>query len=316
MIALRRVLVLLTLLACAACERSRKPVESDTATSKQPQSAAPSESATPVAPTATTWDAAAGPVLLVRGDAPDSAYVVFPQYSDSTIPDNVRFDVARIQNAEVDLYGHAGAVGSARVRSVGDRSWRAGECIEWPMANVALPGDSASAGWSVALLRSDVAAIKLDSIEGLAPLDSARLAAEITRLVSALPGDTSRAFRGIPFAVRNAYRFTVADGTPAIAADVVRKLPQEAMPLEEHTFLIAEKRGSSQRYSVVYHQRTSGTEESLVTIELLAALKLPNPERTALALLLEGYDTNAYSLLERDARGNWQMRWTSVRTGC
>jgi hypothetical protein len=219
----------------------------------------------------------------------------------------------------VELYGHAGALAPAQLRSVGPRSWRAGECIEWPTATVAIPADSSAAraaGWSVALLPNGIAGVPLDSIEGLSPRDSAKLAADITRLVSALPGDTARAFSGIPFAVRNAYRFTVDSATPAIAADVVRKIPQEAMPLEEHTFLIAEQRGSQQRYTVVYSDRTSGTEESLITTELLAAVRLPSPPRTALILLREGFDTNAYALLERSPRGEWMVRWTSVRTGC
>lgn len=317
----RALVALLMLFACAACERSRQPVQTDTARAEPPKSAVPVEGPPAVSPASASWDAAAGPVLLVRGDTLASAYVVYPQYSDSTLPDAMRFDVAPIRNAEVELYGHAGAVGSARIRSVGERSWRAGECIEWPMATVAVAGDSVAAGWSVALLQHGVAAVAMDSIEGLAPLDSARLAADITRLVSALPGDTSRVFRGIPFAVRNAYRFTVEAGTPALAADVVRKLNQEAMPLEEHTFIIAEKRGSQQQYTVVYSDRSSGTEEALVTTEVLAALNFPAsspppPARTALVLLREGFDTNAYDLLERASNGAWRVRWTSVRTGC
>ena len=314
--ALRRVLMLLAVLTCAACERSRKPVPPDTTLARPLQPAASAEVSASAVPTSAAWDAAAGPVLLVRGNASESAYVVYPEYSDSTLPDSTRFDVAPLRNAEVELYGHAGAVGSARVRSVGERSWRVGDCIEWPMASVALASDSVSAGWSVGLLRSGVAAVALDSIEGLAPPDSAQLAADITRLVSALPTDTSSVFRGIPFAVRNAYRFKVDSGTPAIAADVVRKLNQEAMPLEEHTFLVAEQRASKPRYTVVYRQRTAGTEESLVTTEVLAALKLPAPDRTALVLLREGFDTNAYALLERNPSGDWRVRWTSVTTGC
>jgi hypothetical protein len=255
-------------------------------------------------------------VLIVRADAPGRAYVVYPQYSDSTLPDTLHFDVAPIRDATVELYGHAGALGASRVRSVGPRSWRAGECIEWPSATVARSSDSASAEWSVALLPNGISGVPLDSIEGLSPLDSAKLAADITRLASALPGDTSRAFSGIPFAVRNAYRFTVDSATPAIAADVVRKLNQEAMPLEEHTFLIAELHGSKQRYDVVFTNRTSGTEESLVTTELLTAIRLPSPTRTALVLLREGFDTSAYALLERSPRGVWKVKWTSVRTGC
>jgi hypothetical protein len=315
--AFRRALrIILLPLAFGACERSSKTVRSDSTRTIPATSVTPPESTAVVTRPASTWDATAGRVLIVRADSPGRAYVVYPQYSDSTLPDTVHFDVAPIRDASVELYGHAGALGATRVRSVGPRSWRAGQCIEWPTATVAASSDSASAGWSVALLPNDIPGVPLDSIEGLSPLDSAKLAADITRLVSALPGDTSRAFRGIPFAVRNAYRFTVDSATPAIAADVVRKLNQEAMPLEEHTFLIAERSASKQRYDVVYTTRTSGTEESLITTELLAAVRLPSPTRTALVLLLEGFDTNAYALLERSPRGAWQVRWRSVRTGC
>jgi hypothetical protein len=315
----RALSLILVPLALGACERSKKPVRSDSAQTLPASSAASPESTAAARPLSSTWDATAGRVLIVRADSPGRAYVVYPQYSDSTLPDTVHFDVTPLRDAMVELYGHAGALAPAQLRSVGPRSWRAGECIEWPTATVATPADSASAraaGWSVALLQNGIAGVPLDSIEGLSPRDSAKLAADITRLVSALPGDTARAFSGIPFAVRNAYRFTVDSATPAIAADVVRKLPQEAMPLEEHTFIIAEQRGSQQRYTVVYSDRASGTEESLITTELLAAVRLPSPSRTALILLREGSDTNAYALLERSPRGEWRVRWTSVRTGC
>jgi hypothetical protein len=303
-------------LAMVACERSKKPVPSDSTNAHPVASTTPPESTSATRPPASTWDATAGPVLFVRADSPGRAYVVYPQYSDSTLPDTVHFDVAPIQDASVELFGHAGALGATQVTSVGPRTWRAGECIEWPTAIVAASKDSAAAGWSVGLLPNRISGVPLDSIEGLSPLDSAKLAADITRLISALPGDSSRTFRGIPFAVRNAYRFTVDSATPAIAADVVRKVPQEAMPLEEHTFLIAERTGSGQRYNIVYSNRTSGTEESLVTTELLAAIRLPSPPHTALVVLLEGADTNAYALLERSPRGQWRVRWKSVGTGC
>ncbi len=306
-------------LALAACERAGNTVPADSAQSLPAVPAAPPESTIAAAPPSSTWDPSAGPVLLVRADSPGRAYVVFPQYVDGYLPDSIDFDVAPIRDSPVELFGHAGALGATQVRSVGPRSWHAGRCIEWPNATVAIPADSAAAhpsGWSVGLLRNGIAGVTLDSIEGLAPSDSAKLAADITRLVSALPGDTALAFRGIPFAVRNAYRFTVDSGTPAIAADVVRKVPQEAMPLEEHTFLIAERPEPGERYTVVHTERTAGTDESLVTTELLAAVRLPSPPRTALILLREGFDTTAYALLERSPRGGWHVRWTSVRTGC
>jgi len=318
--ALRRVFALSALsLALIACERAKKAPPVDSAAAPSRPSAVPTDSAVAPPPPASTWDAAAGPVLLVRADSPGRASVVFPQYVEGYLPDSISFDVAPIRDATVELYGHAGALGATEVRSVGPRTWHAGNCIEWPSATVAVPADSAVAhpsGWSVALFPRGIAGVTLDSIEGLPPADSAKLAADITRLASALPGDTARAFRGIPFAVRNAYRFTVDSATPAIAADVVRKVPQEAMPLEEHTFIIAERRNPAERFTVVHTERTSGTDESLVTTELLAALRLPSPSRTALVLLREGFDTSAYAVLERSPRGTWRVRWTSVRTGC
>lgn len=315
----RAVSIILIPLALSACERSKQPISSDSAQAPPRAAITPPENTAAARPPASTWDATAGQVLIVRADSPGRAYVVFPQFSDSTLPDTVHFDVAPLRGATVELFGHAGTLASAQLRSVGPRSWRAGECMEWPTATIATPADTASAhaaGWSVALLPNGIAGVPLDSIEGLSPRDSAKLAVDITRLVSALPGDTARAFSGIPFSVRNAYRFMADSATPAIAADVVRKLPQEAMPLEEHTFLIAERRRSQERYVVVYSERTSGTDESLVTTELLAAVRLPSPPRTTLILLREGFDTNAYALLERSPRGQWKVRWTSVRTGC
>lgn len=302
-------------LLCASCERSRAPVPVDSARAAPPRATRPAEGPPATTPEPASWDAAAGSVLLVRGDALDSAYIVFPQYSDSILPDTVNFDLGSLRKTNVALYGHAGDVGSAQIASVAGRPWRAGECIEWPMATLAL-GDSAASTWSVALLEPAVAPVVLDSIEGLAPLDSARLAADITRLASTLRGDTAHVFRGIPFSVRNAYRFTASTGTPALAADVVRNLNQEAMPLEEHNFIIAERHDASRRYQVVYQDRTAGTEESLITTEVLAAVNFQNPPRTALVLLHEGFETNAYALLERTGKGQWRMRWTSVRTGC
>lgn len=315
----RAVSIILIPLALSACERSKKPIPPDSAQAPPPTAVTPPEITAPAKPPASTWDATAGRVLIVRADSPGRAYVVFPELSDGRLPDTVHFDVAPLRGATVELFGHAGALTSAQLRSIGPRSWRAGECMEWPTATVATPPDSASAhaaDWSVALLPNGIAGVPLDSIEGLSPRDSAKLAADVTRLASALPGDTTRVFSGIPFSVRNAYRFMADSTTPAIAADVVRRIPQEAMPLEEHTFLIAERRASQERYAVVYSERTSGTDESLVTTELLAAVRLPSPPRTTLILLREGFDSNAYALLERSPHGEWKVRWTSVRTGC
>ena len=62
------------------------------------------------------------------------------------------------------------------------------------------------APWTAAFAVGRVTAIPLDSIEGLAPRDSARLATDLTRLASGLADDTSSTFRGLPFVVLRAWR--------------------------------------------------------------------------------------------------------------
>jgi hypothetical protein len=297
-----------------SCERSRKAVPPDTARAVQPESTHVA-SAPPPPP---AWDPAAGPVMFVRGNTPTTAYVVFPEYNDSTLPDTVRFDETAARNARLELLGHGGALGTGHVVDISSKEWSGDSCIEWPSARLQLASDSARVGgWTVALEPRSVQPVPLDSIEGLAPQDSARLAADITRLASALPYDTSRTFRGIPFAVRIAYRFSAASGVQALVADVVRKLNQEANPLEQHTLIVAERdSGGQSPYHVVYHERSAGSEESLETTDVLAALRFSNPSRIALVLLREGIDTSAYALLERRPSGQWRVRWTSVHTGC
>jgi hypothetical protein len=315
---LRHLMRALALLATiAACERSRAPVRPDSARTAVPESLSTANTRVPPP----SWDPAAGPVLLVRVSSPTSAYVVFPQYSDSTLPDTLRLDPTPLRGTAVQLYGHAGPSGTARIAAVSSKRWDSDSCIEWPDAHLQLMGDTALvANWTVAFESGSVESIRLDSIEGLAQTDSARLAAEVTRLASTLPGDTARTFRGIPFAVRAAYRFSVTPQLSGIVAEVVRKLNQEATPLEQRILLVAEGDATAPtgggRYHTVYYERSAGTEEALETTEALAAIRFPGSNRIGLILLREGLDTTAYSLLERAPSGQWRLRWTSVHTGC
>ena len=341
--AVRAVLfTLLTLLTAAACERDRQPPPPDTA---EPLSLPADSAAPPLPPSA--WDETAGPVLLVRGSDLGHALVVLPQYADSTLPDTLRLDAASVRDAVVDIFNRGGQVGQARVTGVRGTTWTRDDCIEWPEATVRslalarsaagrLAGDSAPPGrtadetltppdssgmpgWSVAFIGGRVRPVALDSIEAFVRVDSARLAAETARLASLLPSDTAIAFRGIPFAVRTAYRFTAPDGADVLVADVQRKVNQEANPLEEHILLVAERGpqsgGQDARYRTVYSERSSGTEEGIEMSEVLAAVRLAGG-RVAIVLGRQGYETAAYSLLERASPGRWRVRWTSVYTGC
>ena len=228
----------------SACERKTG--------AKPPETAAVAPETIPAAPPAkpvvrvSTWDTTAGPVMFVRGNSPAEAYVVFPAISDSTPSAEVHFDSAVSRNAAVDLFQRAGTSGVARVGALGGGEWDANQCIEWPAAKVqpAASADGGS-GWTVGFLKGHARALPLDTVESMAHADSARLVADITRLVSTVPNDTARTFRGIPYSVRTAYRFTPVPGVEAVVADVVRTLNQEANPLEEHTLVVGERPAGS-----------------------------------------------------------------------
>ena len=315
---LRCVAVAAVVLSVLACERSRTAPAVDTTRTGAAHVAMPPARAPRTL--ASGWDVGAGPILVVRGSRPSSGLVIFPQYVDSILSDTVRFPDATVQGTPVDLFGRAGQVGRGRLGVVTAKDWSGSGCIEWPIASVR-PIDSSAAtpiAWSVGFTAGHVEPIALDSLEALARPDSAHLAAEITRLASVLPNDTAQAFRGVPFAVDRAYEFSLARGESVIVAEIVRRLNQEANPLEEQILLVAEQdsTGADARPHTAYFERHSGSEERMETFDVLAALWLDAPRRPALILLREGPETSAYALLERDSNGRWRVRWTSARTGC
>lgn len=302
-------------LALFACERASPPAVRRPAA---PPGVAPNHAAA-VGATASppAWDPAAGPALLVRGGVFSSAQVVLPEYTDSTLPDSLSAGDAAARGDTVLLVGRSGRAGYARVMAL-HGSAAAGDCIDWPNATLEpTTDDRAALGWTVAFLRPRAAAIPLDSIEGLESADSAQLAATITRLASSQPDDTSATFRGIPLVVRMAYRFTPAPHVEAIIADLVRDLNLEASPLEQHTLLIAERSDApGAAYRVVYHARVAGVEDSVVTTDVLGAVRLADTGVVAVVLARDGPDGTAYAMLERSAAGTWRVRWTSAHAGC
>lgn len=305
-----------TLVILGACERKSIVKSSETSATVAPPSTGVPSPRPVIAPS--TWDSSAGPIMFVRGNTATEAYVVFPAITDSTPSDDVHFDSTLARNTPVELFERAGGGDAARVGVVSGGEWDADQCIEWPAAKIVAPsGSSASSGWTVAFLKGRARAIPLDTIETMAHADSAQLAADITRLVSTVPNDTARTFRGIPYAVRTAYRFTPAVGVDGVVADVVRTLNQEATPLEEHTLIVGERpSGSNAPYRLAYREVTAGSDETLESSDVLAAVMIGAPPHVDLVLAREGYESNAYALLERRPDGSWRLRWTSAHTGC
>src|SRR5262245_4101011 len=235
--ALRKSLVPLFLVVGIACERST-PVagRKDTVVPSVPLP----ESSVVVKPDASPWDSSAGPALFVAGPTPAEAFLIAPQYTHTAALDSIRPDSALIRSLQIDLFGSGKKIGTARIRSM-VASTRTDSCRTWPIVRLEFASaDTGSAQpWNVAFESGHAFGPVIDSIEGLPTADSAKLAADIARIASALPGDTSAVFRGLPFVVNKAWRARLTNGQTLLAAVVVRNVNQEANPRQERILLIA-----------------------------------------------------------------------------
>lgn len=296
------------MLSSIGCDRSREAPPSDTVVSEP--MLPPDTAALPTGSTS-AWLRSAGPVMAVPGGGPGDAVLIFPELTDTTLTDTVRFDPALTQGLALDLFDRGGRVARDTVASMPPHEWTEG-CIDWPSA--ALRGTPLN--WTVGFAAGRVTPIPLDSIEGMAAQDSASLAASLARVASAMPDSGEPRFRGLPFRVRTAYRFQLKDSTTVIVADLVRLLTVEANPREEHTLLIVERDAAGGDMRIVHYDRRAGAEETLETVEVVGAVRLGSDAHPALVLVHVGYETTAYALLERLGPGEWRRRWRSVTTGC
>jgi hypothetical protein len=224
--------------------------------------------------------------------------------------------VSALDGVTVDLFALTGKVGTARVAAGARAAIVADpeECQPWP--TVRLGAAPPAGAWRVALAAGRAVPIEVDSLEGLAGADSAGRAAEVARLASLVPRTNTREFAGLPFAVRQARRFTTG-GVDVLVAEAVRKLGQEANPREQHVLLVAERpAGGRGKFELAYHETSVGDETEVETRDVLAALMVGEKRTVTLMLNREYGDAVAYSLLERMGARRWRVRWTSARVGC
>jgi hypothetical protein len=254
--------------------------------------------------------------------------VVLPHYTDSTLSNAPSPDAGLSRGLTVDLFARNGVVGSA-VLTAGAPGSYSGSCTSWPTAVVVLraaPRSGASAAgpppnWAVAFVTGHAVSLPMDSTAMLLPIDSARRAADVVRVASALRGDTAAAFRGLPFTVRDAHRFVLPDGTEGIAAELIRRINEEANPREQHILLVTERDttpsvGGPPPYVASYVERASGPEDDVEASEVLAGVLL-GPRRIATIVVgRDDGDGGSYTLLTRAARGRWVATWNSAYTGC
>ena len=260
----------------------------------------------------TNWNPDAGAVILIRaGNSEDSAAVVMPDVTDSTIS-FLNGVTPAINGVTVDLLGRSGKIESGVALTVVSGVDTTEGCFTWPAARIKHP----HSGWSVAFAAGRVAPIPLDSIEGMTSVDSAALAASLTQSAATLPATSDPSYRGLPFRVRSAFKFRF-DSVDAVVADVVRSVNEEANPRLEHLLLVGERPlGTSGKYSVAYFNRTAGAEESTQVTEVLAVVLIGANKHPAAVLNVEYGDGGRFGLLERSDRGEWRTTWRSAYTGC
>lgn len=272
---------LLWLVACR--DREPSPVTDtarDSAAAVTPAGTAPSR-----------WASELGTLLLVPADD-SSAVVIFS--ASAPLPS---------QDRPVTLVTSAGdTIGTTITPAPADSQ----VCGEAPTVRL---GSTTSEPWSVGLRATAAVPVRVDSLESLSRSDSTRLTAELARLASRVPMRADSRFKGLPFAVFSARRFTL-DSLSLVAAYVVRRIANEATPAEEHTMLVAERPTTGNApYTLAYHERSEGTEDSADSFELLSVLRTGN----SLWLLVsrDNVSQTTYELLERSASG-WSVRWTRV----
>jgi hypothetical protein len=291
--------------ACSRDAPPRKPLDSATTALN-----ATVDSATTV-PSSNGWNTVAGPVLLVAGPSTDEALVFFGAASGGAAPP---LDTGAVDQGTATLLGRDGTrvSGTLELPAGNDNT----ECRVWPLRKLRTIAGSGT--WSVGFVSSNVAAIPLDSVDALPARDSMALAAEASRLASAVTATTSPAFQGLRFTAHDIRRFEVKPGVQALAAHLTRHVNQEADPQEEQTLLIAERDSgvTTGPYQLAYAERSSGKEEEVSTSEVVAAVRFSQSGQPSLVVARDGNEGLAYALLERSGPRRWSVKWTSGLAKC
>ena len=306
-----RVATLLLAIGLAACDRKTTP---STESAAGESAGAPGDSVPSAERKANGWTIEAGPYLVLPtvDGGMTAGSLVRANASDETVGDTVGI-AALMGNAQIELFARGGRVGSARWNLEASAAVDSG-CTAWPVARLSIDG-GASPPWTVAFASGRVTPIVLDSIEGMSPRDSARLAIDLTRMASALPDDTVATFRGLPFVVLRAWRARGLD-TGFVVATLARRVNQEDSPKEERLVIVVDQVGSdAKNWVVAWHERASGIEEELVVAEPLLSF---HSGRSRDVHLLFGRDDGvalSAAVLTRNASG-WHVLWQSAIAGC
>ncbi|MCU0623146.1 MAG: hypothetical protein MUF53_04695, partial [Gemmatimonadaceae bacterium] len=242
----------------------------------------------PAAPVA--WPPALGGWLVVG--APSGAARSGVLLVPDSVPD---FDaLAAVRGAQVELFGAGGRVGRASIAAV-ERADSV-ECIAWPMARLQLPPDSATTAWTLGVRAGSATPLPSVDFAGMGTRDSARLVVELARLASGLAGDTTPSFRGLPMVVRSAVRLGEVAGREVVVAEIVRRVGQEATPLEERIAMLAERdTGAGSPWRAGWVARIAGVEETIEASDFVGAV-LVTPDTPVVVLQRESTKGARYEL--------------------
>lgn len=257
-----------------------------------------------------TWNRAAGTMFAVRSTNGSTAWLINPEYADAQGLDTLTSASWNVEGAPLTPIEGAVMLSAARVTGLRYDS----TCAGWPTASLTLDA-TIPVTWRVAFPEGTVDGLAFDSLPDLASVDSAARTRDGALAASRLPDDTAAAFRGRPFIVRQASRFTIGPDTIGTMLEVVRLVAQEANPLQEQILVITEG-GPSRENRVAFHRREIGSEESMGSIELVAVLRVRSSGRLALLLRRERESGFVFEWIERTPRGTWTIRWRSATDHC
>lgn len=286
---------LLILATGIACRGERRPPARES-TNVGPISTPESTTTAPAA-----WNPAAGPVLLVATDTPAHAIVLLPSgASEATL-------AAIPHPASVTLFSRSGTVQTADLPALPDTAACSVATLE------AAPPPRP---WNVGFIGGVVAPVPVDSTESLSASDSSTLVTWLNRMASSLPNDSAGRFSGLPFVVRNLWRFALPDGPQVVAGTLVRQINQEATPLQERTFAVGERSAVDSSFALVYSERSIGDEETVESTELLGVVLLGGSRHGAIIVTRDFGNATAFGMIERGNDGRWRARWSSARRHC
>jgi hypothetical protein len=261
-------------------------------------------------PRVSTWNRAAGALFAVRSGTGPQAWIVNPEFGEAQALDTLNETLWNVEGDELALFDGGQMVGTGRVFGFHYDSI----CAGWPTATLLTdPGTSAS--WRVAFPPETVVGLPFDSLPALAAADSAERARTGALAASRAPNDTIAAFRGRPFTIRQASRFSIGGDTMVTVYEVVRLVAQEANPLQEQLLIMTQHTPGAEPVNVFF-EREVGAEESMGSIELVGVLRVRAGGRLAVLVRRDRETGFVLEWIERTPRGTWRVRWRSATDGC